>query len=87
MSVPFATRVFPFRPDLGKCTAWLVWRCNGVPRGGGGGEPVLEDSRWDPVSRVEVYAFPGEFGLVNGVAPVLTFVQGRWRGLDAAQPP
>lgn len=39
------------------------------------GEPRLDFSRWDPVSRVEVYTFPGAFGQVDGRTPFKLFVQ------------
>ena len=75
MSVPFATRVFPFRPDLGKMYGVACAALQRRYRGGGGASPCWV-TRAGTRSRVwGGDAFPGEFGLVNGVAPVPTFVQ------------
>jgi len=74
-SVPFAVRLFPFRPRPGDLYSLARTALQRRYPGSAARdhEPVLEYSRWDPVSRVEVYAFPHEFELVNGVAPMRLF--------------
>lgn len=76
-SVPLASRLFPFQPDpsdlYGMARAALRLRYPG--RAASEYEPVREFAQWDPVSRAEVYAFPGEFGRINGEAPMRLFAQ------------
>jgi spermidine synthase len=76
-SIPLAGRLFPFRPDPGDLygVARAALQKAHPGRSEGDYEPRLEYSRWDAVSRVEVYGFPGEFGLVNGRSPVRLFAQ------------
>ncbi len=76
-SVPLATRLFPFRPDPGDLygVARAALKKAHPGRTEGAYEPRLEYSRWDAVSRVEVYGFPGDFGLVNDRAAVRLFAQ------------
>ena len=38
-------------------------------------EPVRRFSRWDPVGRIELFEFPGPFGLFAGKAPAYFFAQ------------
>jgi spermidine synthase len=72
LSWPLSSRIFAFQPDPGDLygVARKALRDAGIA-----GEPRLEFSRWDPVSRVEVYAFPGAFGQVDGRTPFKLFVQ------------
>ncbi|MCS6899803.1 MAG: hypothetical protein RMJ98_09065 [Myxococcales bacterium] len=69
---PVASQVFAFQPDPGDLygVARRALRQAGIK-----GEPRLEFSRWDPVSRVEVFSFPGAFGQVDERAPFKLFVQ------------
>jgi spermidine synthase len=77
VSVPFAVKLFPFRPRPGDLytLARAALQKRYPERSARDYESRQEYSRWDPVSRVEVYAFPAEFGRVNGVAPMRFFVQ------------
>jgi spermidine synthase len=76
-AVPLAGRLFPFHPDPGDLygVARAALQKAHPGRAEGAYEPRLEYSRWDAVSRVEVYGFPGDFGLVNDRAPVRLFAQ------------
>ena len=75
--VPFAARILPFRPDPGDLygMARTALARSFPGRDASAYEPRREYARWDPVSRVEIYAFPGEFGAINGSAPMRLFVQ------------
>lgn len=72
LSVPVATSIFPFQPDPRDLygVAHQALRRAGIQ-----GEPRLDFSRWDPVSRVEVFTFPGAFGEADGRTPFKLFVQ------------
>jgi len=69
----FAKRLLPFRPD--PRDLYGVARDMQKRVSPNDPPPILEVSRWDPLARVEVHAFPGALGLVNGVAPVRLFTQ------------
>jgi hypothetical protein len=75
--LPMARRLFAFQPDpsdlYGMARDALAKRFPG--RDAKTYEPVREYARWDPVSRVEVYSFAGDFGVINDVAPMRLFVQ------------
>jgi SAM-dependent methyltransferase len=51
---PFATDIFPFRPDSEDALASMrrIFRAQGY------GEPKLEYSAWDPVAKVEIHSWP-----------------------------
>ncbi len=66
-AMPWADRVFPFQPDAADQLA-AVGRA-------AGGDPVAEYHRWDPVGRVDVVRFPGEFGLFGPSTPCAFFSQ------------
>lgn len=74
---PIATRALPFAPDptdlYGIARAALARAYPG--RSAEAYTPVREFARWDPISRAEVYAFPGEFGRINGTMPMRLFAQ------------
>lgn len=74
---PFATRALPFAPDptdlYGIARQALARAYPG--RSAEEYTPVREFARWDPISRAEVYAFPGEFGRVNRSMPMRLFAQ------------
>lgn len=76
-AVPAAARLFPFQPDPGDlyavARAALEKHRPGTPEREY--EPVRELSRWDPVSRIEVYAFPGTYGKLDDEAPIRFFAQ------------
>jgi hypothetical protein len=76
-AIPAAARLFPFQPDPGDlyavARAALEKHNPGTPEREY--EPVREFSRWDPVSRIEVYAFPGTYGKLNDEAPIRFFAQ------------
>ena len=71
-ALPFAASLFPFEPDprdlYGMARDALVAEDPGA-------RPEREHASWDPISRVEVHAFPGRFGKVNDRAPMRFFVQ------------
>ncbi|HEY2735548.1 MAG TPA: hypothetical protein VGI70_16240, partial [Polyangiales bacterium] len=73
----YSERAFPFAPDpkdlYGVAKSALAAKY--PTRDPQAYTPVREFSRWDPVSKIEIYRFPGDFGLVNGVAPVRLFAQ------------
>ncbi len=73
-AVPFAPAIFPFQPDPGDLYG-VARAALAKASPGAAVEPRREFSRWDPVARIEVYAFPGAFGLVNDAAPVRFFAQ------------
>jgi hypothetical protein len=74
---PIATRALPFAPDptdlYGIARQALARAYPG--RSAEAYTPVREFARWDPISRAEVYAFPGEFGRVNRTMPMRLFAQ------------
>lgn len=74
---PLATRALPFAPDptdlYGIARTALARAYPG--RSAEAYTPVREFARWDPISRAEVYAFPGEFGRINGAMPMRLFAQ------------
>jgi hypothetical protein len=74
---PLATRALPFAPDptdlYGIARQALARAYPG--RRPEEYTPIREFARWDPISRAEVYAFPGEFGRVNGTMPMRLFAQ------------
>jgi SAM-dependent methyltransferase len=72
LAFPFAPSLFPFQPD--PRDLYGVAR-EALARAHIQGEPRQEFSRWDPVSRVEIYSLPGPFGLVDERAPFKLFVQ------------
>lgn len=89
---PWATRALPFAPDptdlYAIARAALARAYPG--RAADAYTPVREFSRWDPISRAEVYAFPGEFGQVNQRMPMRLFAQDGGAGsilLGVAQHP
>lgn len=72
VAIPFAPSLLPFQPDpqdLYGSTIQALHHAK-IP-----GEPLREFSQWDPVSRVEVFSFPGTFGQVDGRTPFKLFVQ------------
>jgi hypothetical protein len=75
--IPFARTLFDFRPDPSDLYTMardaLSRRYSG--RNPEAYEPIREYARWDPVSRVEIYSFAGEFGLINDAAPMRLFTQ------------
>jgi spermidine synthase len=74
---PFAAKALPFAPDptdlYGIARAALARAYPG--RDAAAYTPVREFAQWDPISRAEVYAFPGEFGRINGTMPMRLFAQ------------
>lgn len=75
-SAPFAERLMPFQPDaydlLGVARAAYVRTHPGPDVTF---RPVRDFARWDPVSRVEVFTFPGNFGTLNGTVPIKLVTQ------------
>jgi hypothetical protein len=73
----FAPRWLAFRPDPGDLYGMArTALARAYPgRAASEYEPHREFAQWDPVSRVEIYAFPGSFGLINDSAPMRLFVQ------------
>jgi len=70
-SLPFAEALFPFQPDprdLYGMARDALAKEDSTP-------PEREHASWDPISRVEVHAFPGRFGKLNERAPLRFFVQ------------
>ncbi|HEX9638482.1 MAG TPA: hypothetical protein VGB99_13170 [Acidobacteriota bacterium] len=76
-ALPLAPRWFPFQPDPGDLygVALEALRERYPGRDAEAYRPRREFAQWDPVSRVEIYAFPGQFGLINERAPVRFFTQ------------
>lgn len=66
-ALPWAPHLFPFRPDEADQLSAV--------RRVAPGEPVSEFHRWDPVGRVDVVRFPGEFGLFGSATPCAFFSQ------------
>jgi SAM-dependent methyltransferase len=72
-----AVRLMPFRPDPGDLLgiarrAYLATH----PDAPAEIDPATREvAVWDPVSRVEVFRFPGDFGLLNGEAPIRLVTQ------------
>ena len=73
---PLAARVMPFRADpsdlLGIAGRAFVATHPGAPADFA---PHRDFAGWDPVSRVEVFTFPDDFGLLNGAAPIKLVTQ------------
>jgi hypothetical protein len=73
---PSAARWMPFAPDphdlMGVAVA--AYR-RSHPHDTGEFRPTREFARWDPVSRVEVFSFPGDFGTLNGSVPIKLVTQ------------
>ncbi|MCA9620971.1 MAG: hypothetical protein KC731_18240, partial [Myxococcales bacterium] len=73
---PFATRLLPFQPDptdlMAIAAKTYVATHPDEPRGW---QPQRDFAAWDPVSRVEVFTFPRDFGLLNGEAPIKLVTQ------------
>jgi len=71
-----APRLMPFSPDprdlLGLATASYVRTHAGTPSSF---RPTRDHAAWDPVSRVEVWTFPGDFGMLNGQVPIKLVTQ------------
>lgn len=76
LAIPAAESLFPFQPDprdlFGMARTALQEEAAAK---GHESSPQLEYAAWDPVSRVEVYDFPGRFGKLNDRAPIRFFVQ------------
>lgn len=74
--LPFAAELLPFQPDP-KDLLGMALRAyqKKFPQATEKEQPRREYAAWDPASRVEVYAFPGPFGKLNGVAPVKLVTQ------------
>lgn len=70
-ALPFATSLFPFQPDPND----LYGMARTASAKENADPPVREHASWDPISRVEVYDFPGRFGKLNERAPLRFFVQ------------
>lgn len=71
LALPFAEALFPFQPDprdLYGMARDALAKEDSTP-------PEREHASWDPISRVEVHAFPGRFGKLNERAPLRFFVQ------------
>jgi hypothetical protein len=64
LAAPFSTWLYPFRPDPGDLygVARAALKKQYPDRDPSTFTPSLEYARWDPVARVEVWSFPGEFG-------------------------
>ncbi|MSP26562.1 MAG: hypothetical protein EXR75_15725 [Myxococcales bacterium] len=76
-SVAVAQRLFPFAPDpgdvIGDVRKFIDAR---HPEASEKRRRVVREfSRWDPVSRAEVYRFPRPYGLMNGRVPLRLFAQ------------
>jgi SAM-dependent methyltransferase len=71
-----APRWLVFRPDpndlLGLATRTFLKTHPEAPRSF---QPRREFAGWDPVSRVEVYSFPGSFGTLNREVPIKLLTQ------------
>ena len=66
-----APSLLPFQPDSRDQLA----RVAQFYRRAGAGEPVLEFSRWDPVGRVEIYSWRGQFMRAPADLPFKVFTQ------------
>jgi len=80
LAAPFAMRLYPFRPDPGDLygVARTALAKKYPDRDPSTFTPSLEYARWDPVARVEVWSFPGEFGTMSvgdEHAPMRLFAQ------------
>lgn len=80
LAAPFATKLYPFRPDPGDLygVARAALAKKYPDRDPSTFTPSLEFARWDPVARVEVWSFPGEFGTMavgDEKAPMRLFAQ------------
>jgi spermidine synthase len=73
-AVPLGERLFPFQPDPGDLYG-VARTALAKLHPGAAAAPRRELGRWDPMARIEVYAFPGELGHIDGVAPVRFFAQ------------
>lgn len=71
-----APRWLTFRSDprdlLGLATQTYLKITPDAPRSF---QPKQEFAGWDPVSKVEVYSFPGTFGMLNGRVPIKLLTQ------------
>lgn len=79
-AAPSAKSIYAFRPDPGDLygVARAALAKLHPEKDPSAYTPVREFARWDPVARVEVWAFPGEFGTAragNEVAPMRLFAQ------------
>lgn len=79
-AAPFAGKLYPFRPDPGDLygVARAALAKQYPNRDPATFTPSLELGRWDPVARVEVWSFPGEFGTMSvgeDRAPMRLFAQ------------
>lgn len=56
-AIPWAPRLLPFRPDSTdqQAIAAAAYRDAGL------GEPQLDFAAWDPVARIEIHSWPGQF--------------------------
>lgn len=68
-------RAFPFQPDPNDLYphSERAMAASGVPAAEGaapGKRARRELAVWDPISRVEVFQYPGPYGLLNGRAPI-----------------
>jgi spermidine synthase len=80
LAAPFAKRLYPFRPDPGDLygVARAALSKQHPEKSAAEYAPSLEYARWDPVARVEVWGFPGPFGMAsagNETAPIKFFAQ------------
>lgn len=80
VAAPFAKTLYAFRPDPGDLygVARAALAKEHPDRDPASYTPTREYAHWDPVGRVEVWSFPGEFGTAragNDVAPMRLFAQ------------
>lgn len=75
-AAPFAPTMMPFEPDpddlLGMATSTYVRTHDDAPADFA---PDRDFHGWDPVSRVEVFTFPGDFGTLNDTTPIKLVTQ------------
>lgn len=75
-TAPFAPFLMPFEPDpddlLGMATRTYLRTHDEAPQDF---SPSRDFHGWDPVSRVEVFTFPGDFGRLNDSSPIKLVTQ------------
>ncbi len=69
LAVPFAERLMPFEPDPNDLLGIARKTFIATHPGHDDFAPARDFAGWDPVSRVEVFTFPEDFGLLNPQAP------------------
>lgn len=71
--LPLSKQLLAFQPD--PSDLYAVAKKKLLAHDSSSPPPLREFNQWDPVSKVEVYRFPGSFGKLNGQADIRLFAQ------------